>query len=91
MFSERFYLFKILIRLGLKLWIIITTPVSDTSYDYAVPELGTMPLLSPENTPPVPASIQDKEPMFPRTTVRSIKDECKGKKVTHLKYEQKNS
>ncbi|KAL1117264.1 hypothetical protein AAG570_004590, partial [Ranatra chinensis] len=56
------------------------TPIhSDTSYDYAVPELGTMPLLSPETTPPVPA-MQEKDPMFPRTTVRSLKDDTKGKK-----------
>ncbi|XP_018915516.2 LOW QUALITY PROTEIN: discoidin domain-containing receptor 2 [Bemisia tabaci] len=56
---------------------------ADVSYDYAVPETGTIPLLSPEATPPLPCS-GDKDSLFSKgskgSSNRSIKDECKGKK-----------
>ncbi|KAF6200531.1 hypothetical protein GE061_004974 [Apolygus lucorum] len=48
---------------------------SDTSYDYAVPDVstGTLPLLS-QDTPPVPA-LQDKDGLYLRNTSRSLKEE----------------
>uniref|UniRef100_A0A146LSE5 Discoidin domain-containing receptor 2 n=3 Tax=Lygus hesperus TaxID=30085 RepID=A0A146LSE5_LYGHE len=48
---------------------------SDTSYDYAVPDVstGTLPLLT-QDTPPVPV-LQDKDGLYLRNTSRSLKEE----------------
>lgn len=52
--------------------------ISDTSYDYAVPEVAnnTLPLLSGEN-PPLPL-VQDKESLYhSKGTSRSKEDKTK--------------
>ncbi|BET00240.1 Discoidin domain-containing receptor [Nesidiocoris tenuis] len=48
---------------------------SDTSYDYAVPDVstGTLPLL-PQDVPPVPI-LPDKESLYHRNTSRSLKED----------------
>lgn len=58
---------------------------SDTSYDYAVPEMGTMPLLSPENTLPLPvvaSAPSDKDSVFSKGSGSkgSKSEDSKGKK-----------
>nr|CAD7257065.1 unnamed protein product [Timema shepardi] len=57
---------------------------SDTSYDYAVPEMG-MPLLSPETTLPVPmisSTTSDKDSVFSKgsSSKGSKSEDSKGKK-----------
>jgi hypothetical protein len=59
---------------------------ADTSYDYAVPEMGTMPLLSPENTLPLPvvaSAPSDKDSVFSKGSGSkgSKSEDSKGKKV----------
>ncbi|PSN56036.1 hypothetical protein C0J52_21354 [Blattella germanica] len=58
---------------------------SDTSYDYAVPEMGTMPLLSPENTLPLPmvaSAPSDHDSVFSKgsSSKGSKSEDSKGKK-----------
>ncbi|XP_024085741.1 discoidin domain-containing receptor 2-like, partial [Cimex lectularius] len=50
---------------------------SDTSYDYAVPDVnaGTLPLL-PSDTPPIPV-VQDKDSLYLRGTTRSKEEKNK--------------
>jgi hypothetical protein len=60
---------------------------ADTSYDYAVPEMGTMPLLSPENTLPLPlvaSAPSDKDSVFSKgsSSKGSKSEDSKGKKVS---------
>jgi hypothetical protein len=62
---------------------------ADTSYDYAVPEMGTMPLLSPENTLPLPvvaSAPSDKDSVFSKgsSSKGSKSEDSKGKKVSQL-------
>jgi hypothetical protein len=62
---------------------------ADTSYDYAVPEMGTMPLLSPENTLPLPmvaSAPSDKDSVFSKgsSSKGSKSEDSKGKKVSKL-------
>lgn len=59
--------------------------LTDSAYDYAVPETGTMPLLSPDIREPPPSAtscnnslIADKESLFSRSY---SSDENKNKKV----------
>ena len=61
--------------------------VTDTSYDYAVPEMGTMPLLSPEHTLPLPvvaSGPSDKDSVFSKgsSSKGSKSEDSKGKKVS---------
>jgi len=64
---------------------------ADTSYDYAVPEMGTIPLLSPENTLPLPvvaSAPSDKDSVFSKGSGSkgSKSEDSKGKKVTSQLY-----
>ncbi|OAD53524.1 Discoidin domain-containing receptor 2 [Eufriesea mexicana] len=52
----------------------------DTSYDYAVPELGTVPLLNQDGTgrgPAVSSGTSDQDSIFSKTSSRSSKTENK--------------
>ncbi|XP_046735368.1 epithelial discoidin domain-containing receptor 1-like [Diprion similis] len=50
----------------------------DTSYDYAVPELGTVPLLNPDGVPRVSSSgASDQESLFSKESSRGSKPEDK--------------
>ncbi|XP_043585746.1 discoidin domain-containing receptor 2-like isoform X2 [Bombus pyrosoma] len=52
----------------------------DTSYDYAVPELGTVPLLNQDSTgrgPAVPSGTSDQDSIFSKTSSRGNKTENK--------------
>ncbi|XP_076752550.1 discoidin domain-containing receptor 2 [Xylocopa sonorina] len=52
----------------------------DTSYDYAVPELGTVPLLNQDGTgrtPAVSSSTSDQDSIFSKTSSRGTKTENK--------------
>lgn len=61
----------------------------DTSYDYAVPELGTMPLLSQEPVialPMVNSANSDKDSNFSKgsSSKSSKTEDTRGKKVSHI-------
>lgn len=52
----------------------------DTSYDYAVPELGTVPLLNQDGTgrgPAVSSGASDQDSLFSKTAARGTKTEDK--------------
>lgn len=57
----------------------------DTSYDYAVPELGTVPLLNQDGTgrgPAVSSGTSDQDSIFSKTSSRGSKTENKKVSVS---------